>query len=85
MSKISYASAIDYIMYAMICTHLDISHASSITSRYQANPDKTHWGAVKNILKYLRGTKESFLVYDGETKLVVRVTLMLFFSQTPMT
>jgi Reverse transcriptase (RNA-dependent DNA polymerase) len=72
MSKISYASAIGYIMYAMICIHPDVSHSLSITSRYQANLDKTHWGAVKNILKYLIRTKESFLVYGGETNLIVR-------------
>ncbi|PKI39011.1 hypothetical protein CRG98_040609 [Punica granatum] len=31
-----------------------------------------HWIAVKNILKYLRRTKEMFLVYGGEEELVVR-------------
>ncbi|PKI50107.1 hypothetical protein CRG98_029503 [Punica granatum] len=31
-----------------------------------------HWIAVNNILKYLRRTKEMFLVYGGEEELVVR-------------
>ncbi|KAK8636803.1 hypothetical protein V6N13_064240 [Hibiscus sabdariffa] len=39
MSQISYASAIGSIMYAMICTRPDLSHALSMTSRYQANPE----------------------------------------------
>ncbi|PKI58419.1 hypothetical protein CRG98_021177 [Punica granatum] len=31
-----------------------------------------HWIAVKNIIKYLRRTKEMFLVYGGKEELVVR-------------
>ncbi|KAK8708347.1 hypothetical protein V6N13_059389 [Hibiscus sabdariffa] len=38
MSQIPYASAIGSIMYGMICTRPDLSHALSMTSRYQANP-----------------------------------------------
>ncbi|KAK8658691.1 hypothetical protein V6N13_036892 [Hibiscus sabdariffa] len=58
MSQIPYASAIGSIMYAMICTRPDLSYALSMTSRYQANPGEGHWTAVKNILKYLRRTKD---------------------------
>ncbi|KAJ9544176.1 hypothetical protein OSB04_023883 [Centaurea solstitialis] len=69
MSRIPYASAIGSIMYAMICTRPDVSCALSMTSRYQANPGNDHWTAVKNILKYLRRTKEMFLVYGGAEEL----------------
>ncbi|KAK8523031.1 hypothetical protein V6N12_073742 [Hibiscus sabdariffa] len=69
MSQIPYASAIGSIMYAMICTRPDLSYTLSMTSRYQANPSEGHWTAVKNILKYLRRTKDVFLVYGGEEKL----------------
>ena len=65
MSKIPYASAIGSIMYAMLFTRPDVSYALSITSRYQSNPDKSHWTVVKNILKYLRRSKDMFLVYGG--------------------
>ena len=72
MSKIPYASAIGSIMYAMLCTRPDVSYALSITSRYQSNPGGSHWTAVKNILKYLRRSKDMFLVYGGlEDDLVV--------------
>jgi len=30
------------------------------------------WIAVKNILKYLRSTKDMFLIYDGDEELVVK-------------
>ncbi|KAK8655659.1 hypothetical protein V6N13_108231 [Hibiscus sabdariffa] len=72
MSQIPYASTIGSIMYAMICTRPDLSYALSMTSRYQANPGKGHWTAVKNILKYLRRTKDVFLVYGGEEKLGIK-------------
>src|SRR5262249_4274810 len=65
MSKIPYASAIGFIIYAMICTRPDVSYALSMTSRYQSDPGENHWITVKNILKYLRRTKDSFLVYGG--------------------
>ncbi|KAK8635004.1 hypothetical protein V6N13_022882 [Hibiscus sabdariffa] len=72
MSQIPYASAIGSIMYTMICTRPDLSYALSMTSRYQANPGEGHWTAVKNILKYLRRTKDVFLVYGGEEELRIK-------------
>ena len=63
MSKIPYASAIGSIMYAMLCTRPDVSFALSVTSRFQSTYGEEHWAAVKNILKYLRRTKDLFLVY----------------------
>ena len=72
MSKIPYASAIGSIMYAMLCTRPDVSYALSTTSRYQSDPGESHWTAVKNILKYLRRTKDAFILYGGkEDELVV--------------
>jgi hypothetical protein len=72
MRVIPYASAIRSIMYAMICTRPDVSYALSATSKYQSNYGEAHWTIVKNILKYLRRTKEVFLVFGGEEELVVK-------------
>jgi hypothetical protein len=72
MSRFPYASAIGSIMYAMICTRPDVSYALSVTSRYQADPGESHWAAVKTILKYLRRTKDMFLVYGGDDELSVK-------------
>nr|GEW50882.1 ribonuclease H-like domain-containing protein [Tanacetum cinerariifolium] len=38
------------------------------------NPGKLHWTTVKNILKYLRNTKDMFLVYEGDMKRELRVS-----------
>jgi hypothetical protein len=72
MKKIPYASAIGSIMYVMICTRPDVSYALSVASRHQANLGFAHWTAVKTILKYLRKSKDIFLIYGGETELIVR-------------
>jgi hypothetical protein len=69
---IPYALAIRSIMYAMLCTHPDVSYAPSATSRYQSNYGESHWTIVKNTLKYLRRTKKVFLVFGGEKELVVK-------------
>ncbi|GJQ99374.1 putative RNA-directed DNA polymerase, partial [Tanacetum coccineum] len=38
-----------------------------------ANSVEAHWTAVKNILKYLRNTKDTFLVYGGNPEAELRV------------
>jgi hypothetical protein len=72
MKKIPYVSTIGSIMYSMICTRPDVSYALSVTSRHQANPGIAHWIMVKTILNYLRRTKDMFLIYGGETELVLK-------------
>lgn len=72
MKQVPYASAIGSIMYAMVCTRPDVAYALSMCSRYQSNPGEAHWSAAKNILKYLRRTKDDFLVYGGDEKLIVQ-------------
>ena len=71
MSQLPYASAVGSIMYAMTCTRPDVAFALSMVSRYQGNPGKAHWTAVKNILKYLRRTKDWILTLGGSDDLRV--------------
>jgi hypothetical protein len=40
MSCVPYSSAVGSIMYAMVCTRLDISQAVSVVSFYMANHGK---------------------------------------------
>ncbi|GJV56528.1 hypothetical protein Tco_1457533 [Tanacetum coccineum] len=60
-------------MYAVRCTKPDVAFAQNITSRFQQNPGELHWTAVKNILKYLRNTKDMFLVYGENPSTELRV------------
>ena len=63
ISMIPYASTIGSIMYSMICTRPNVLYAQSFMSRYQSDSSEGYWVAVKNILKYLRRTKDIFLIY----------------------
>ena len=72
MSNFPFSLAIGSVMYAMICTRPYVSYALSICSKYQSNPGMIHWAAVKNILMYLKRTKDLFLVYGGDEELVVK-------------
>ncbi|GJY69803.1 retrotransposon protein, putative, ty1-copia subclass [Tanacetum coccineum] len=74
MQNVPYASAVGSIMYAVRCTRPDVAFAQNITSRFQQNPGDLHWTTVKNILKYLRNTKDMFLVYEGDLKRELRVS-----------
>uniref|UniRef100_A0A2N9FN54 Integrase catalytic domain-containing protein n=1 Tax=Fagus sylvatica TaxID=28930 RepID=A0A2N9FN54_FAGSY len=66
MSKVSYASAVGCLMYAMVCTRPDLAHAVSIVSRYMANPGREHWNAVKWIFRYLKGTAEHGILFSRQ-------------------
>ncbi|GKD47935.1 retrotransposon protein, putative, ty1-copia subclass, partial [Tanacetum coccineum] len=52
----------------------DVAFAQNLVSRYQQNPGKLHWVAVKHILKYLRNTKYMFLVYEENPDTELDVT-----------
>ena len=64
MEKVPYANAVGSLMYAMICTRPDISHAVGMVSRYMHNPGKGHWQAVKWILRYIHNTVDVGLVFE---------------------
>ncbi|KAK8914337.1 hypothetical protein KSP39_PZI023872 [Platanthera zijinensis] len=65
MAKVPYASAVGSLMYAMVCTRPDIAQAVGVLSRYMAKPGKEHWSAVKRVFRYLRGTSDYSICYEG--------------------
>ena len=66
MSKIPYSSVVEHLMYAMMCTRLDICYVVGLASRFQSNLGIKHWMAVKIILRYLEGTANYVLCYQGK-------------------
>ncbi|KAL2237395.1 UNVERIFIED_CONTAM: Retrovirus-related Pol polyprotein from transposon TNT 1-94, partial [Sesamum indicum] len=65
MSDIAYASAVGSIQYVVQCTKPDIAYALIMMSRYQAYAREAHWRTIKTILKYLKRTKDMFLIYSS--------------------
>ena len=66
MVRISYSNAVGSLMYVMMCTRPDICYAVGMLSRYQSNPGQPHWKAVKWIMRYLNGTIDYSLYYQGK-------------------
>eukprot|EP00253_Pinus_taeda_P026593 PITA_26593 len=64
MSRVPYASVVSILMYAMVCTRLDIAHAVGVLSRFMSKPGKEHWTTVKRVFRYLCGTSEYGLCYQ---------------------
>jgi hypothetical protein len=52
-------------MYGMVCTRLDISYVVGFVNRYMENIGREHWVAVKWVLRYLRGTSDYCITFDG--------------------
>ena len=63
MKAVPYAQAVGSLMYAMTSTRPDICYAVGLVSRYQSNPGKAHWQAVKRIFRYLQMTKSMKLCF----------------------
>ena len=66
MEKVPYANDVGCLMYAMVCTRLDIAQAISVVSRYMANPGKQHWDAVQWILRYLKGSWRQRIMFEKQ-------------------
>ncbi|KAK4389828.1 Retrovirus-related Pol polyprotein from transposon TNT 1-94 [Sesamum angolense] len=64
MSDIPYTLVVGSIQYVVQCTTPDVAYALSITSRYQACVGR-RTSTVKTILKYLKRTKDMFLINCG--------------------
>jgi hypothetical protein len=69
MSHVPYASAVDSLMYAMVCTRPYIAHAMGVLSRYMSKLGREHWATVNRVFRYLHGTTSYGLVYQGRPRL----------------
>jgi len=46
MSEVPYASVVDSLEYAMVCTRSYIAQVVGVVSKYMSSPGKKHWRAV---------------------------------------
>jgi hypothetical protein len=57
-------------MYASLGTRPDIAFAVQTVSRFATNPGMAHWDAVKRIFHYLKGSREFWLCYRGDGRIL---------------
>ena len=65
MSRVPYVGAVDSLMYAVVSTIRYIAHVVGILSRFMSKPGKEHWTTVKRFFRYLCGTNDYGLCYQG--------------------
>ena len=63
MKSVPYASALESIMYAQVCTRPDLALATGLLGRFQSNLGKDHWKAIKRTLHYMQGTRGLMLTF----------------------
>jgi hypothetical protein len=75
MAHVPYASVVGSLMCAMVCTQPNISHVVGVLRRYMSTLRKEHLNSIKRMFKYLCGTTEYAIYYQGkpETRREVNV------------
>jgi hypothetical protein len=63
MVKVPYQQAMGSLMYTMLCTRPNLAYPISVLSQHMANPK--HWIVVKRIFRYLQGTLQFKLHFEG--------------------
>ncbi|XP_047331268.1 secreted RxLR effector protein 161-like [Impatiens glandulifera] len=71
MKLIPYSSAIESLMYAQVCTGLDITFLVGVFGRYLSSPMMDHWRTTKRVIRYLNRTKDYMLTYRRSNDLEI--------------
>ena len=61
-----YRAIVGSLMYLMTGTRPDIAYAVQSVSRYLSCPGEAHMKAAKRILRYVKGTSDYGILYDGK-------------------
>ena len=67
MISVPYAKAIGKTLYLRL-TRIDILAAIAECAKFMSCPGRTHWRALKRILRYLSGTRQWGLIYRSSGK-----------------
>ncbi|XP_055853458.1 uncharacterized protein LOC129917101 [Episyrphus balteatus] len=68
MKTVPYQEAIGSILYAAQVSRPDLSFAVGALLRFNSNPSKSHWGAVKRLFRYIKGTLDYKLEYSRDNE-----------------
>ena len=68
-TKEPFRRAVGGLLYLSCQTRPDIANAVRAVARWSAKPGLEHWTAVKRILRYVRGTMDYVLRYQGRVVL----------------
>ncbi|MBW0544025.1 hypothetical protein O181_083740 [Austropuccinia psidii MF-1] len=63
-----YQLIVGSLNYLALGTRPDISYLVNILARYSARPNEAHWGALRNLLAYVKTTANYSLCYQPSTE-----------------
>ena len=63
MKTVSYASTVESLQHAQVCTRPDLAFVTGLLDRFQSNSGTKQWKLVKKVLHYLQGTKGLMMTY----------------------
>ncbi|KAI3706445.1 hypothetical protein L6452_24194 [Arctium lappa] len=66
--EVPYPSAIGALMFLAGHTRPDISFSLNLLARYSSCPTKRHWNGIKQIFRYIQGTKDLGLYFANPSK-----------------
>jgi len=69
-----YAEAVGALRYLTDCTRPDLAFAVNLACRFVKSPQPQHCVAVKRIFRYLAGTLDNGLVFEGSTSFSPTIT-----------
>ena len=65
MSRVPYSNVVGSLMYAMVCTRPYNAHVVGVLSKHMSKSGKEHWTVVKRVFRYLCGTTDHAICYQG--------------------
>ena len=69
IKRTDYQSKVGNVMYAMLGTRPDLAFAVSALSKYNSCPITAHHSAMGRVLRCLQATKNTGILYKGESKI----------------
>ena len=63
--KQKYQALIGSLTYAVTATRPDLAEALGTVNQFSSNPSGEHWQSVKRILRYIKGTLDLGIQFDG--------------------
>ena len=68
IEKVPYRKALGSLMFLAVVSRPDIAYAVNNVSKFLEKHDATHWNAVKRIVKYVAGSIDFGIVYEGASE-----------------
>jgi hypothetical protein len=81
-SEIKFRAAIGSLLWLARSTRPDIAFIVSLLAQHQLKPSRKHWGAVRHVLKYIRGTLEYGIILNRNNDCSVLLKADASFADT---